>query len=178
MLAPNNMIRNRCARLVVLALVIGATSACGSLGNLQQIIQPPRFEQAAGQPAELHLVGPSATSPLGGAGVRIWLAVTNPNPFGFTLSTVNATLMLEGNRAAAGDFPLGVPLTAGQQTVVPLDLSISFADVPGLSRTLGRLAVGGTAPFQLDGTVGINAGRFGNPTFGPLTLATGDLQVR
>ena len=108
----------------------------------------------------------------------MWLAVTNPNPFGFTLSRVNATLMLEGIRAANGDFPLGLPLTAGQQTIVPLDLSISFADVPGLSRTLGRLAVGGTAAFQLDGTVGIDAGRFGTPTFGPMTLATGDLQVR
>jgi late embryogenesis abundant protein len=172
------MARNRCARLVVLGSIIAVSSACAGLGNLQQIIQPPRFEQAPGQPAEIRLAGPSAASPLGGAGVRIWLSVTNPNPFGFTLSTVNATLMLEGNRAATGDFPLGLPLTAGQQSVVPLDLSISFADVPGLSRTLGRLAVGGSAPFQLDGTVGISAGRFGNPTFGPMTLATGDLQVR
>lgn len=167
-----------CARLVVLAAVLAASSACGNLGNLQQIIQPPRFEQAAGQPAELRLFGPSATSPLGGAGVRIWLAVTNPNRFGFTLSTVNADLLLEGNRAAAGNFPLGLPLNAGQQTIVPLDLSISFAEVPGLGRTLGRLAVGGTVPFRLDGTVGVNAGRFGTPTFGPMTLATGDLQVR
>src|SRR2546421_1532202 len=133
--------RNCCARLVVLALIGATTGACGGLGNLQQIIRPPRFEQAAGQPAEIRLVGPNATSPLGGAGVRIWLAVTNPNPFGFTLSRLNATLMLEGNRAATGDFPLGLPLTGGQQTIVPLDLSISFADVPGLSRTLGRLAV-------------------------------------
>ena len=162
----------------MLAAVIAASGACGTLGNLQQIIQPPRFEQAAGQPAELRLVGPSATSPLGGAGVRVWLAVTNPNSFSFTLSTVNADLSLEGNRAATGSFPLGLPLNAGQQTVVPLDLSISFADVPGLGRTLGRLAVGGTVPFRLDGTVGVNAGRFGTPTFGPMTLATGDLQVR
>jgi hypothetical protein len=62
--------------------------------------------------------------------------------------------------------------------VVPLDLSISFADVPGLSRTLGRLAVGGTAAYQLDGTVGITAGRFGTPTFGPMRLTTGELHVR
>ena len=172
------MSRYSCARLATVLMLIVASVGCGSLGNLQQIIQPPRFEQAAGQPAEIRLVGPNATSPLGGAGVRLWLAVTNPNPFGFTLSRVNATLMLEGTHAATGDFPLGLPLTAGQQTIVPLDLSISFADVPGLSRTLGRLAVGGTAAFQLDGTVGIDAGRFGTPTFGPMTLATGDLQVR
>jgi hypothetical protein len=163
------------ARIVVLALIV---SGCGNLGNLQQIIQPPRFEQAPNQPAELRLLGPGASSPLGGAGVRIWLQVTNPNPFGFTLSTVNADLSLEGTHAAAGDFPLGLPLTAGQQTVVPLDLSISFADVPALSRTLGRLAVGGTAAYQLDGTVGINAGRFGTPTFGPMRLTTGELHVR
>ena len=172
------MSRYSCARLAAVLMLIVASVGCGSLGNLQQIIRPPRFEQAAGQPAEIRLVGPNTTSPLGGAGVRLWLSVTNPNPFGFTLSRVNATLMLEGTRAATGDFPLGVPLTAGQQTIVPLDLSISFADVPGLSRTLGRLATGGTAAFQLDGTVGIDAGRFGTPTFGPMTLATGDLQVR
>ena len=163
------------ARLVVLALLV---SGCAGLGNLQQIIQPPRFEQAPNQPAEVRLLGPSATSPLGSAGVRIWIQVTNPNPFGFTLSTLSADLSLEGSHAATGDFPLGLPLTAGQQTVVPLDLSISFADVPGLSRTLGRLAVGGTAAYQLDGTVGITAGRFGTPTFGPMRLTTGELHVR
>ena len=114
---------------------------------------------------------------IGGAGVRIWLAVTNPNPFGFTLSTVNATLLLEGNRAATGDFPLGLPLTAGQRTVVPLDLSISFSDLPGLSGTLRQLAVGGTVGYQLDGTVGIDAGRLGTPTFGPMLLTSGDLRA-
>jgi late embryogenesis abundant protein len=164
--------------LALLLAVIATTVACGSLGNLQQIIRPPRFEQAPGQPAELRLLGPSARSPLGGAGVRIWLQVSNPNPFGFTLSTIDADLMLEGNHAATGNFPLGLPLNAGQQSVVPLDLSISFADVPALSRTIGRLATGGTAAYQLDGTVGIDAGRFGTPTFGPMMLTTGQLQVR
>jgi hypothetical protein len=164
--------------LVGLALVAAATGSCAALGNLQQIIAPPRFEQAPNQPAEIRLVGANTNSPLGGAGVRIWLQVTNPNPFGFTLSTVNADLTLEGNHAATGNFPLGLPLNAGQQTVVPLDLSISFADVPGLSRTLGRLAVGGTAAYQLDGTVGIEAGRFGTPTFGPMRLTAGELHVR
>jgi len=173
------MPRNRPAR-IALALLITAivTTACAGLGNLQQIIRPPRFEQAADQRAEIRLLGPSTRSPLGGAGVRIWLQVTNPNPFGFTLSTIDADLILEGNHAATGNFPLGLPLTAGQETVVPLDLSISFADVPALSRSIGRLATGGAAAYQLDGTVGINAGHFGTPTFGPMTLTTGELQVR
>jgi Late embryogenesis abundant protein len=174
------MPRNSRARfaLAVLITVIATTAGCAGLANLQQIIRPPHFEQAPGQPAELRLLGPSARSPLGGAGVRIWLQVSNPNPFGFTLSTIDADLMLEGNHAATGNFPLGLPLNGGQQSVVPLDLSISFADVPALSRTIGRLATGGTTAYQLDGTVGIDAGRFGTPTFGPMTLTTGDLQVR
>ena len=174
---PRNS-RARVALATLLTIVATSVSCAGSLANLQQIIRPPRFEQAPGQPAELRLLGPTANSPLGGAGVRIWLQVSNPNPFGFTLSTIDADLMLEGNHAATGNFPLGLPLNAGQQTTVPLDLSISFADVPALSRTIGRLATGGTAAYQLDGTVGIDAGRFGTPTFGPMTLTTGQLQVR
>jgi hypothetical protein len=160
----------------ILALIVAGTG-CGSLGNLQGIVQPPRFEQADNQPAQIRIMPPSASSPIGGAGVRIWLAVTNPNPFGFTLSTVTATLLLEGNRAATGDFPLGLPLTAGQRTVVPLDLSVSFADVPGLSGTLRQLVVGGTVGYQLDGTVGIDAGRLGTPAFGPMLLTRGELRA-
>jgi len=170
--------RNSRARLVLLFITAIVTTGCAGLGNLQQVIRPPRFEQATGQRAEIRLLGPSTRSPLGGAGVRIWLQVTNPNPFGFTLSTIDADLILEGNHAATGNFPLGLPLAAGQQTVVPLDLSISFADVPALSRSISRLATGGTAAYQLDGTVGINAGRLGTPTFGPMSLTTGELQVR
>jgi hypothetical protein len=169
----------RYERLVLpatLALIVASTG-CGGLGSLAQIVQPPRFQQADNQPAEIRIMPPSVGSPLGGAGVRIWLAVTNPNPFGFTLSTVNATLLLEGNRAAIGDFPLGLPLTAGQRTMVPLDLSISFLDLPGLAGTLRQLAVGGTVGYQLDGTVGIDAGRLGTPTFGPMLLTSGDLRA-
>src|ERR671913_513562 len=112
------------------------TCGCAGLTQLAQIVQPPRFEQADGQPAEIRFLAPSRTMPAGGAGVRIWLEVTNPNPFGFTLSTLAATLSLEGSHAATSDFPLGLPLTARQQSVVPLDLSISFADLPGLAGAL------------------------------------------
>lgn len=162
------------ALLLVSAL---STAACASLGELTRVIQPPRFEQADGQPAELRIVGPSRTMPVGGAAVRIWLKVTNPNAFGFTLSTVDATLELDGARAADGDFPLGLPLTARQESVVPLDLSVSFADLPGLARALRALAVGGRVGYELSGTVGVDAGRLGTPTFGPMLLARGEMRV-
>ncbi len=145
--------------------------------DCSQIVQPPRFEQAEGQPAELRILGPSRTMPVGGAGVRVWLKVTNPNAFGFTLSTLNAALSLEGNRAADADFPLGLPLSARQESVIPLDLSISFADIPGLAGALRRLAVGGSVSYELNGTVGVEAGRLGTPSFGPMLMTRGEMRV-
>ena len=162
----------------ILTLISALTvSGCATLGGLSQIIQPPRFEQADGQPAELRILGPSRTMPVGGAGVRVWLKVTNPNPFGFTLSTLNAALSLEGSRAADADFPLGLPLSARQESVIPLDLSFSFADLPGLAGALRRLAVGGRVAYELNGTVGVDAGRLGTPTFGPMLLTRGEMRV-
>ena len=165
-------------KAVVLAAIVSSTPGCAAaLQSLQALIQPPRFEQAEGQPAQLRILGPSRTMPLGGAGVRIWLKVTNPNAFGFTLSTVNAALMLEGSRAADADFPLGLPLAARQESVIPLDLAISFSDLPGLAGSLRSLAVGGSVPYELEGTVGVDAGRLGTPTFGPMLLTRGEMRV-
>jgi hypothetical protein len=152
-------------------------SACAGLTQLAQLVQPPRFSQADERPAEIRLLGPSRELPAGGAGIRLWMEVSNPNPFGFTLSTLNATLALEGSRAAVGDFPLGLPLTAGQESIVPLDLSVSFADLPGLAGALRQIAVGGSVDYELDGTVGVDAGRLGTPTFGPMRLAAGELRL-
>jgi hypothetical protein len=164
-------------RRLTLAVVVALVSGCAGLTQLSQLVQPPQFSQADDRPAEIRFMAPSRTMPAGGAGVRIWLEVMNPNPFGFTLGTVNATLALEGSQAAAGDFPLGLPLTARQESVVPLDLAISFADLPGLAGALRQIASGGQVEYQLDGTVGVDAGRFGTPTFGPMLLTRGELRV-
>jgi hypothetical protein len=168
--------RRAVSRIVPVCLLL-ISAGCATLGPLAQIVQPPRFEQADNQPAEIRFIAPSFSMPTGGAGVRVWLEVTNPNPFGFTLSRLNATLSLEGSRAATGDFPLGLPLQAGQQSVLPLDLSISFADAPGLAGVARQVVTGGRIGYQLDGTVGLDAGRLGTPTFGPMLLTRGELRV-
>ena len=160
---------------VVTAAVL--MSGCGALAPLARLIQPPTFSQDDSRPAELRLMGPSLNNPLGGAGVTVWLEVTNPNPFGFTLSTLQTTLHLEDSRAATGDFPLGLPLGAGQTTTVPIDLSINFADIPGLAGAIRRATAGQPIAYQLDGTIGIDAGRFGHPTFGPMRLVQGELRA-
>lgn len=168
-------------RCRVLVAMIACTSACASLGSLESLgglIQPPRFTEAEDQPPEIRLVGPSADQPIGGAVVRIWTRVSNPNAFGFRLATLRTTLLLDGSRAATGDFPLGLPLGPREETTVPLDLSVSFSDLTGLSRIVRSAADGQAVPYQLDGTIGIDAGRFGQPTFGPMLLFRGDLSAR
>lgn len=115
---------------------------------------------------------------MGGLGVRLWARVSNPNPFGLTLGTLKGTLFLEGTRGATADFPLGLPLQAGQTSEVPLDLSISLSDLPGLAGVVRQATEEQPIAYRLEGTVGVDAGRLGQPTFGPMTLLTGELTAR
>jgi hypothetical protein len=164
-------------RTSFLFIPLALLGGCATLAPLARLIQPPRFEQADDRPAEIRLLPPSFNAPVGGAGVRLWTKVSNPNPFGFTLSTLSTTLVLEDSEAATADFPLGLPLDAGQASVIPLDISISFADVPRLADTIRRAAGSGVVAYRLDGTVGIDAGRLGQPTFGPMMLMRGELRT-
>jgi hypothetical protein len=151
--------------------------ACAGLG-LGDLIRPPQFSVANGRQAELRLIGPSSGRPLGGASVRLWARVENPNSLGLTLSAVQGSLSLEGTRAADVDFPLGLPLSAGQDTVIPLDINISFSDLPGLADVAARLVTRSSVNYQLNGTLAVNAGPLGNPRFGPTTLLNGSLAIR
>lgn len=161
------------ANLLALSL-----AGCATLEGLRALIQPPRFEQASDRPSEIRLSPVQSGRAGGGATVRIWTNVTNPNPFGFTLSTVQATLLLEGVEAAGADFPLGLPLQPRQTETIPFDLTVSFANVPRLADSIRRAASGGAMTYRLEGTVGVDAGQFGQPTFGPLTIVSGDLRTR
>lgn len=156
------------------ALVTLAMQGCAGL-NLNALVQPPRFEQAPGQRAEIRLQGPSGSQPVGGAGVRLWAKVTNPNTFGLMLQTVKGTLFLEDSRAADLDFPLGLPLSARQETVIPIDLAISFSELPALGGVARRLMNRETVPYHLEGTIGLDVPRVGQGmVFGPMTLLRGD----
>ena len=164
--------------LACLVLTLAASQAgCAALEGLRQFIQPPQFSEADGQPAEIRLLGPGqGAGPLGGAAIRLYTRVRNPNPFGLTLRTLSGDLFLEGGRAAGADFPLGLPLTAGGDAVIPLDLRVSFADIPGLADAIRRAVSGQALSYRLDGTVGVEAGQLGTPTFGPMTLLTGEIR--
>jgi hypothetical protein len=160
---------------VTLLAVVPTLAGCASLGGLG--IQPPRFDVAAGQASELRLLGPSLQRPLGGASLRLYALVENPNPIGITLSSLAGTLRLEGYEAADADFPLGVPLQPGGSTVVPLDIAISFANLPGLADVVGRAVTAGAIDYSLSGTATVDAGVLGQPTFGPMTLLQGSVDA-
>jgi LEA14-like dessication related protein len=108
--------------------------------------------------------------------IRLWTTVTNPNPFGFTLSSLDGTLLLDDVQAATAEFPLGLPLSAGARTTTPIDLAVDFSNVPQLAGVLRRRAIARQPiAHRFDGTVGVDAGRLGTPVFGPLTLLRGSL---
>jgi len=151
-------------------------TGCAELGRLSALVQPPRFEQATDHRAEIRMTGAGSGLPIGGAGVRLWAKGTNPNPFCLTLGTLKGTLFLEDNRAADVDFPLGLPLAAGAETTVPIDLSVSFANLPGLADSVRRAVNRQPLPYRLEGTIGVDAGQLGQPVFGPLTLLRGDIR--
>jgi hypothetical protein len=165
----------RSTRTAVLIGALPLLSGCATLAQLG--IQPPQFQVDNTQQAQLRLLAPSLGHPQGGAAIRLYARVRNPNPIGLTLSRVAGGLALEGQNAAQVDFPLGVPLQGGSETVVPLDISVNFNDIPGLANVLLRAATGQSIRYALRGTVGVDAGVLGQPTFGPMNLLDGSMRV-
>lgn len=165
-------------RIAAAAALIAAHAGCASLGGLGSLVQAPRFRPAEGRDAEIVLRGPSRDLPLGGAALRLHARVSNPNPFGLTLSALTGDLFLDGTRAAAVDFPLGLALVANDETEIPIDLAVGFSDVPRLADVIGRAFTGQRLDYRLDGRIGVDAGALGRPTFGPMTILEGDVRVR
>lgn len=163
-------------RSAVAAAMAAGLSGCAGMG-LQSVLRPPSFSVDQGQQAHLRLLTPSLSNPSGGAAVRLYARVGNPNPVGLTLTRLVGQLQLEGRNAARVDFPLGVALQPNGDVVVPIDIAIDFRDLPGLIDVAGRALTGGRIGYALDGTVGVDAGLLGQPTFGPMQLLSGDMRV-
>lgn len=157
-------------RAVVLAAIVASTAGCTPLQQLQAFIQPPRFEQDDQSRSEIRVRGAN------GASVRIWTRVENPNSFGVTLGTLQGTLHLEGSRAATIDFPFGLPLQARSEKVVPIDISVDFRDVPGLGQAITRAVSRQPIAFEIEGTIGISTGTFGEQRLGPMTWLRGEIR--
>ena len=164
-------------RGALLLALLAFISGCASLGALAAALSAPTFAVDQSQQPQLRLLGPGAGHPAGGAALRLYARVNNPNPIALTLSTLAGALELEGRQAANVNFPLGVPLAARGQTVVPLDVTVSFSDVPALGSILLNAVTGRAVQYRLNGTVGVNTGVFGPQNFGPMTLLSGSVAV-
>lgn len=165
-------------RIAPVAFSCALALACAELNQLAALVRAPRFEQAPDRQAEIRVIGDGAGLPIGGAGIRLWARVTNPNPFSLTLGTLKGSLFLEDSRAADVDFPLGLPLPAGGDTTVPIDLTVSLSNLPGLAETIRRAVTRQPFAYRLEGTIGVDAGRLGQPVFGPMTLLRGEVRSR
>ena len=169
------MIRHRrLAALAGLALLAAIPAACASL---QELIQPPQLSVASGRSSEIRLLGPTIARPLGGAEVRVWTRVHNPNAFGFTLTRLAGNFFLGDEPAADINLPLGLPLEASGDTIIPIDLAISFADIPDLADQIAGALGGRTLDYMVRGTLSVDAGALGQPSFGPSTWLNGELRV-
>lgn len=155
-------------------IIVGGLAACATLGPLQ----PLRFSSAEDRPSELRILAPSVDRPLGGAALRLWARIENPNSFGLTLTEVAGDLLVADAQAIAVEFPLGLPLVARQDTLIPLDVSIGFDDLPRLGEIARAALVGERLDYRLDGIFAVDAGGLGEPRFGPFTLLRGELRVR
>lgn len=162
-------------RTALLLLLAGVLA--GGCATLNQFIQPPAFSSDTGRASQLRLLGPSTTRPLGGASIRVWARVQNPNAFGLTIARLAGDLMLEGERAAELDLPLGLPLPAQRDTVIPIDLNVSFTEIPDLARALRDAVTRNNVAYRVVGTLAVDAGPLGQPSFGPSTWLNGQLQI-
>ncbi len=168
--------RSRTRTLAALTPLLAAL-ALGSCATLGEIVRAPIFELAQSQESTLRLLGPSIARPLGGAELQVWARVENPNPVGFTLTRLAGTVLLADRPAADVDLPLGLPLQAQQDTVIPLALTLSFADLPDLADRIRDALSTGSIDYALRGTLAVDAGALGEPSFGPETWLSGDVRV-
>jgi hypothetical protein len=161
---------------VMIVAAAAALTSCATLETLASV-QAPTFQVAGDRQAQLLLGGPSLDQPLGSARIRLWARINNPNAMAVTLRALNGELFLEGQRATAVDFPLGLPIPAARDTVIPFDIVVGFADIPNLVPVLTQAVGRGTADYRLDGRLQVDAGMLGQPVFGPMTFLEGAVPV-
>lgn len=152
------------------ALVLG----CASLG-LDRLVAP-RFESVDQPESRLRVLPPGGDLPAGGASLRIWARVENPNSLGLEVTELDGRLFLE-DAPVDVTLPLGLPLAARQDTIIPIDVTLGFERLPRLAEVAGRaLLQGDPVGYRLEGTIGVDAGPLGTARFGPATILTGELR--
>jgi len=173
---PRPLRRTLAAGALLAAVAIAAPACAGLMRALG--VQAPRFELVPERESVIMLDAASVLLGRPVATMTIWTRVTNPNDFGLTLTTLRGTVFLEGRETAEFDLPLGLPLLAARDTVLPLEIRFGLPALGTLGALGEALLRRSAVAYRLDGVVGVDAGPLGRPAFGPRTWLQGSVQVR
>ena len=154
-----------------------AAADCAGVANLLGI-SAPNFSVAEGRSSMLRLGSRSLQHPRGSATARIWAEVASPNSFGLTLTTLDGTLALEGEDLVDVELPLGLPLEAASDTVIPLDLTFGFDGFSALGSVATSLFTRDELRYELRETLAVDADPLGEPSFGLRTWLRGRVEVQ
>lgn len=163
--------------LAAAALLAVVPAGCATLSEVLGVAMP-EFSIVDDRPSTFEVVGPSLSRLQPAARVRLWTRVRNPNGFGLTLSSLAGDLLLERSRVAEVDLPLGLPLTAQADTVIPLDITVDLRSLQALGGAVEAILTRESLAYALEGRLGVDAGPLGTPTFGPRTWLQGAVEVR
>ena len=90
-----------------------------------------------------------------------------------TVNGVSLALVKQARDLSGAVLPGGSNVMSGQTIYFALYVD----NVTGVTASLVPLLAGEPIPFRLDGTVGIDAGPLGQPSFGPSTWLRGELDI-
>jgi LEA14-like dessication related protein len=145
----------RLTSLLVCAAIGSIGCGCGARPHVPTVT--PRSTQVTGVAA-------------GGLAMRIDILIYNPNSYDLIVQSVSAHVTAQGRDLGTVEHAHQVPLPAGQNVPVVVDVTVPWGDLPSLAATAilsagipyhvrGRVLVSGVAgftveaPFELDGTI-------------------------
>ncbi|WP_420595804.1 LEA type 2 family protein [Deinococcus sp.] len=131
---------------------------------LQRVVQVPTFTVV-----QTRLTGLTIGSPAI-ARVTLRLRVENPNPVSARLANFSGSFFLDGAEVGDANLPnIDLPARSSTEQLVYLEIPVSLKT----AAIWLQVARGREMPYRVDGTFTADLGAFGQPSFGPYTLAQG-----
>jgi LEA14-like dessication related protein len=134
-------------RKALLGLTVLAVALASSCATLQQLLQA-----SVQTPTLTFKSATLADVSLGSATVNLNYQLTNPNPFGLSLASVDYAFFVEGHQVVAGKPPQGLTIPASGTADVVLPANVRFADVAPVIETFLTKDV---AAYRAQGSIGI-----------------------
>lgn len=128
---------------LVLILSVVTLSGCAFLSQLfGGVFQKPRlsFKNAS-----------LASASLSDATVNLTWTLSNPNPIGLEIASIDYAFFVEGKQVVAGKPPRGLDIGAEKRTELVFPANVKFADIVPVVQTFLEKD---TAKFKASGTIG------------------------